>query len=419
MKAKIFVLSASVALELGVMVSAQAQTTQEVDRVRQEALRWDAEFISSQSGEFLEDVYRRLRLQVASGDLTAKLREEFKERFAGIYREHDPYDRIIVRLTGEIPVESRKIQFNNDTLHVDFVIGQPHGKMQLQDLIKDSYDTLRKFFPELQGIGSDDKTGEIVLHIYSKDGNPETIKKLHAIARDILGVPVRIKLHSSKAERFNSVIAGGSLPVIQCTSGFSVRNISTKAKGIITANHCLSGNTVYQGQGSTLAIPFIHQTGLNTPSEDVRWYKPFFWYSNIPIEPKFYGPPLTPVLTVTGSKSQASTQTGDIVCHTGTTTGYSCGVVAETSYMPTFSCGTDFSFLQCANTWILVIPSIQSGGLGCFGGDSGGPVVIGTLAAGILQGGSSKGPTIGSCEYFTYMSIDRINVLNLELMHLF
>jgi len=252
-----------------------------------------------------------------------------------------------------------------------------------------------------------------------KNNDPEAIKILHMIARDILEVPVRIKLLSSKAERFNSVIAGGSLPVIQCTSGFAVRNMSTKAQGIITANHCLGGNTIYQGQGSTFAIPFIYQSGISTPSGDVRWYRPFFWYSNIPIEPKFYGPLLTPVLTVTGKKSQASTQAGNIVCHTGVTTGYSCDVVAETSYMPTFNCGTDFSYLQCTNTWILITPSTQSAGLGCYSGDSGGPVAIGTLAAGILQGGGSYGPAIGSCEYFTYMSIDRINVLNLELMYLF
>jgi len=142
--------------------------TQEIENIKQEVLSKDAEFISSQSGESHEDVYRRLRLQVASGDLTAQLREEFKGRFAGIYREHDPVDRIVVRLTGKTPVERRRLQFNKDVLHVDFVVGQSHSKMQLQNAIKENHEILRRAFPELQGIGSDGRTGEVVLHLYSK-----------------------------------------------------------------------------------------------------------------------------------------------------------------------------------------------------------------------------------------------------------
>jgi len=196
MKSKIFIFSASVALGFGLAVSAKAQDAQEVERVKQEALNQQAEFIARHSGLPYEDVQRQLRLQISRGSLVGDLREEFKERLAGIYAEHYPIDRIVVRLTGDEPVTSRKLQFGDDPLVVDFVVAQAQTLAELLDAIQKNTAILKQCFQRLQGIGPDERTGEVVLDISASDGEPENSEKMHAIAQKILGVPVRINMLS-------------------------------------------------------------------------------------------------------------------------------------------------------------------------------------------------------------------------------
>jgi len=423
MKSKIFAFSASIALGFGLAVSAKAQDAQEVERVKQEALNQQAEFIARHSGLPYEDVQRQLRLQISRGNLVANLEEEFKDRLAGIYAEHYPVDRIVVRLTGDEPVASRKLQFGNDPLTVDFIIAQPYGKLELQNAILNNRDALKNAFPNLQGSGSDERTGEVVLDISTSSRHPEIIEKMHSTAQEIMKVPVRINaLSPGRAQRHaSSIIAGGSLPSIKCTSAFAVQHTSTGTKGIITADHCWPGNTPYIGyDNNNYPIPLLEVNGINTSTEDVRWYKPYPWgFYSYNIDSSVYGVSTNTLIHVTGSKTQAATAIGDRACHRGITTGYSCGTVENKSYMPEWNCGPVLNPLACLDTWVKIVPPsmVSTLGLACSGGDSGGPVLIGTLAVGIFIGGKSYSKSIGGCDYGVYMSTDRVIGLGLDLLY--
>jgi len=202
MKSKIFGAFSSIALGLCLAVSVGAQTAQEVERVKQDALNRDAAFIAKHSGLPYEDVQRQLRLQISSGSLVGDLREEFKDRLAGIYAEHYPVDRIVVRLVGDEPVASRKLQFGNDQLMVDFIVAQTQTLAELLDAIKKNTGTLKQYFQSLQGIGPDERTGKVVLDISAPDGKQENSEEMHVIAQNILGVPVHINmLFSGRVQR--------------------------------------------------------------------------------------------------------------------------------------------------------------------------------------------------------------------------
>jgi len=424
MKSKIFIFSASIALGFGLAVSAKAQDAQEVERVKQEALNQQAEFIAKHSGLPYEDVQRQLRLQNANGGLIAGLRQEFRERMAGIYTEHYPIDRIVVRLTGDEPVASRKLQFGDDPLVVDFVVGQVYTHAELIRAIVEKSDALEKYFPELKGLSPSEKAGEVVMDMRVSEKDTETIEKMRAIAQEILQVPVRINpAPRGRMKLLASIVGGGSLPLIQCTSGFAVRNIMNNTKGIITADHCGPGDTPYVGYGNNVGTVFLHaQGGKKTASEDMRWYKPFSWgfYSHH-VDPSVYGESTDTLIPVTGRKTQAETTLGQWVCHRGITTGYSCGNVDNLNHKPTdYKCGTSSNPVDCLPIWVRVVPPlsvVSVPGLACAGGDSGGPVFSGTLAVGITIAGTSVGNTIGECADLVYMSTDRIIGLGLDLLY--
>jgi len=418
MKSKIFIFSASVALGLGGMACVNAQ---EAGQTLQKSFNRDAEFISHHYGLPLEDVQRQLRLQNSRGNLVENLREEFKERLAGIYIEHYPVDRIVVRLTGNLQIPGRELKIGDDNLRIDFAHGQEHSTAVLESAINNNWDKLRRLFQELQGAGTDDRTGEVVLHIHVPDTGIKKTDEMRSLAQEILKVPVRINAVPGKVENFFSVVAGGSLPTIACTSGFAVRNKSSNnLKGIITADHCPAGDSIYLDHENGFPIPLLAVNGINNSSMDVRWYRPYAGFFTINTYPEIYISQEMETIPVTGSKTRANTGIGDRVCHRGVTTGYSCGDVAEINHKPNlpYKCGPQFNKVECSDTWVSVVPpSLATTGLACAGGDSGGPVFSDTIAMGILKGGISNGTSIGACTYFFYMSVDYIDLLNVELIY--
>jgi hypothetical protein len=85
---------------------------------------------------------------------------------------------------------------------------------------------------------------------------------------------------------------------------------------------------------------------------------------------------------------------GDIVCHRGETTGYSCAEVEYVDFAP----AGDLCGGACLPTWVAVK------GPRCKGGDSGAPVFLGTKAFGIVKGGNYLPD--GTCRFYYYMSTD-------------
>jgi len=367
-----------------------------------------------------EESLRRLKLQAAAGkNLVTQLKGEFQERFAGSYIEHDPIDRMVVRLKGDVEVADRRLEVDGDVLLVEFVTGQAYTKTELEDILSKNREELFNQISKIQGSFVDEKTGGIVLIVFIREGDISEIERMETIAKNILGVSVMIHRVPVEFTDFASVRGGGNLSGLssmssKCTSGFSIKNTANSIKGLLTAGHCSDGDKVYfDGNGNTALLK--QQQSINSLTADVMWYKSAFSYPpNIgaQIEPKFYAKSTTTPTILTGKRTRTSLQKGEPVCHRGRTTGYSCGVIAS----------TNFGLASCNDSsckkWIVVFPSKNTEqGFACAGGDSGGPLFIASEAVGIMKGGYTQGSSIGECVGAVYMSTDEISVLGLELLY--
>jgi hypothetical protein len=239
-------------------------------------------------------------------------------------------------------------------------------------------------------MGLDARTGELVLLVRAADAETIGLETIEERAEALTGVPVRVEI----ADPAKNLVRGGSRIVginpadgrrYACTTGFVVSNGSRT--GVVTAAHCPDAVS-YQEEGD-MAVPlaFVGQWGARY--QDVQVHE-----STRAAEPLFYADRRAGALrAVTGSRSRQSTRAGDAVCHWGESSGYSCSEVELTDYAPPGDlCGG-----PCEPVWVTVK------GPNCRSGDSGGPVFSGTIAYGILKGGSG---ITGRCNFYYYMSTD-------------
>jgi len=167
----------------------------------QEGLEKDAQTIADIYHIPYEDALRRLKLQAAASDkLVVQLKEEFKERFAGVYIEHTPVDRLVVRLKGDANIADRKLDVDGDVLLIKFIAGQSYTKVQLQEALAKNRNELKKSIEDLQGMYTDDRTGEVVLDVYMEKNDPVKINEMRHFSENILKVPVRVDRMSSRIE---------------------------------------------------------------------------------------------------------------------------------------------------------------------------------------------------------------------------
>jgi len=410
MQLKFLSLSLSGLLVFSGMVFANGRTAEEHHAA---ALAKDAETISRMYRISPSDALRRLKLQEAASErLVGQIKAEFKDRFAGSYIEHDPVDRMVVRLKGNEEVANRKLEVGGDVLLVEFITGQGHTRAELQEILNKNIPKLRESIEGMQGAFVDERTGEIVLDVYMKEIDDMEIERLKEIAREILKVSVRISILPAKMT-LDSVVRGGGFLSSGCTTGFVVKKTGPSIRGVISAAHCPSGNVVYSDWIEN-GVLLVQQESAHTASEDVKWYKPMSFYPWATyMEPEFYADSMWYPRVLTGKQTWMNTQPGQNVCHRGNATGYSCGEVDSVAFNE-LPCGE----AVCAATWISVIPTQNSEvGLACYGGDSGGPWFIGSKAVGTHIASAHTGAGIGECTKAAYMSIDRINVLGLELVY--
>jgi len=411
MQLKFLSLSLSGLLVFSGMVFADGRTAEEHHAA---ALDKDAETISRMYRISPADARRRLKLQEAASErLVGQIKTEFKDRFAGSYIEHDPIDRMVVRLKGDEQVANRELEVGGDVLLVEFITGQSHTRAELQEILNKNTPRLKEAIEGLDGTFVDEKTGKVVLVVYMKETDEAKIERSKEIGEEILGVSVRISITPAQFKETLGTVRGGGFLSSGCTSGFVVKKIDTSIRGVITAGHCPSGSTVYSDwiENGTL---LMQQESVYTPSEDVKWYKAMSFYPwSTYMEPTFYADSMWYTRTLTGKQTWMNTQPGQNICQRGKTTGYSCGTVESVAFKHV-QCGVP----TCAATWISVIPNQDvEPRLACYGGDSGGPWFIGSKAVGITKGSNSIGMGIGECIRVAFMSIDRINVLGVELVY--
>ncbi|HEV2866797.1 MAG TPA: hypothetical protein VGX37_09790 [Allosphingosinicella sp.] len=356
-----------------------------------ESLAEDAADYARRHGVALAEALRRLRAQQDSVAATDLIRRTYADRLAGMSIEHEPEWRIVVLLTGSEPVRDRFISAGGRAVPVVFRTGAAATRAALVQAIATHRAAIAAMLPGLQGIGADERTGELVLHVRGE--HPDPSGEVEAAIAALAGVPVRIRPLDARNEDAG-VEGGARVAGVEplsggrqyCTTGFVVTDGARS--GVVTAAHCPDDLTYYDPEdGRQVALSFVG--GWGARYQDVQVH-----VSDVPLRPLFFAASdKSRLRTLTAGRARDSIRAGETVCHRGETTGYSCAEVELVDYAP----AGDLCGGPCDPVWVTVA------GPACRGGDSGGPVFTGTTAFGIFKGSSRHGD---ACRFYFFMSTD-------------
>ena len=265
---------------------------------------------------------------------------------------------------------------------------------QIVAAIKAHQAEIRAALPRPPAMGADPRTGELVVMTYG--ALPADVDALTEHFSRMTGVPVRMV--SLAAPPRNLSLDGGARVEgvtdgrrYACTTGFVVTDGARR--GIVTAAHCPDTLNYIGADRQKVPLEFLGQWGWGF--QDVQLHGGPAEPLGRQLRPLFFSDTAKRLVRpVTGARSRASTRAGDFVCHRGESTGYSCSEVQMTDFAP----AGDLCGGACLPTWVTVA------GPTCKGGDSGSPVFAGTVALGIVKGGSYRAD--GSCIFYFYMSTD-------------
>ena len=359
-----------------------------------EAIAQDAAAVADRFAVPADEMARQLRMQEASVAATDALAARFAGRLAGIAIEHRPALRIDVLLTGDEPVADQMLAIEGDTVPVTFRTGAPATRTELVQAITAYQATIRASLVGPPGMGVDQRSGELVVIVFPVDVAREGVGPLRDRLAALTHVPVRLRVVDQPALDLSGVEGGarlvGGVPGdahrYLCTAGFVVGDGVRTA--LTTAAHCPDTLGARDADGREQTLPFVGQWGWGNQDVQVN-------ASPDPLPPAFFADTARTVSRpVAGARGRAGMRAGDIVCHRGERTGYSCSAVELTDFAP----AGDLCGGACLPTWTTVT------GPACGGGDSGGPVFVATTAYGILKGGSYRRD--GSCAFYFYMSTD-------------
>lgn len=340
----------------------------------------------------LAQALRELEMQEASVPLTDQLAAQWRSRLAGILIDHKPRWRIIVVLTGDEPVPSQNVTIAGYSAQIDFRTGADATRDQILAAIDAHGDAIRAAFRHPPGMGVDARHGKLALITRTEDlDNNNEIATAHRLEK-ITGVSTRV-LTWAESDRDLSVEGGGRIigsdpgdpKKYVCTTGFVVTN--GRQTGVTTAAHCPDDMAFIDRDKTSEPLSFIGAWGARY--QDVQIHA-----STQPLEPILRADDPDRPRPMTSWRNRTSTRVGDFVCHRGERTDYSCSVVEYVDYAPP----GDLCAGPCPAAWVAVK------GPKCKGGDSGGPVFLGTIAFGTTKGASYTAD--GTCRLYFYMSTD-------------
>lgn len=137
------------------------------DDAEARALAADAAELAKSLGVAPAEAARRLRAQAVLGDHLAKLREVHRDRLAGVYYQHEPDFRAVVRLKGDAPVKPHPLNRSPvEGAPIEFRTGAPLTLGELHAARDRHVDALRAI-PGLQGYGTDERLGTIALSVHA------------------------------------------------------------------------------------------------------------------------------------------------------------------------------------------------------------------------------------------------------------
>lgn len=139
-----------------------------------------------------QEAAKRINLQQGSQQQITELVEKYSDRLAGAYWEDEPELRFVIRLKGSAPIPVAGISTAFGDVPVIVKTGAPKTIDELWKIIKAHQQSLYKNIPGLQGVFVDERTGEIVLHVYTDSADKSSYSREIASLKKILQTPVRI-----------------------------------------------------------------------------------------------------------------------------------------------------------------------------------------------------------------------------------
>ena len=356
-----------------------------------EALRADAAEYARMFHVEPSEALRRLQAQEASVALVDGLAETYRDRLAGVLIEHQPAYRIVITVTGA-PTADTAIADGPFGVPIVLRTGALATRAETLDAIEKHQADIRAALRSPPGMGVDPRTGALMVLIRPDDldsvsDEAATASRLEAIA----GIPVEVRTGGDFDSNL-SVDGGGRLVGTDpgdehhflCTAGFVVTDGNQTA--LSTAAHCPDLLSFIDHDKSATPLTMIGAWGARY--QDVQIHT-----AGVPLPPLFHADDDSRARMVTSWRNRTSTRAGDLVCHRGQRSGYSCAIVQLVDYAPP----GDLCAGPCPATWVAV------SGPKCEHGDSGGPVFLGSIAFGLMKAESSEN---GRCDLYYYMSTD-------------
>ena len=318
-----------------------------------EVLLQDAASYADQQSIKLGEAVRRLQLQREIGDLDAALSKEEQVTFAGLWIEHEPEYRVIVRFTDHFDEERLRARVAGTALE-GLVEMRPAAVSLLQ--LGERRATVHQLVRQLRfAVDTDINVRENRVEIYSD--RPQALHAALVAARATL--PERVEIVPVAGLSQPAVLRGGESGST-CTGGFTVRGYNAEL-GISTAAHC--DNTQYF-QGVSLPFRSQDQEG----NQDVQWHSAC---KLLDVSNEFNSGIGNRACIGTRHRDQQAI--GSFVCKWGMTSGRTCGFIQSKNI-------SLWWVTNSASTFVRVDGAVT------LPGDSGGPWFVEDIAYGITSG---------------------------------
>lgn len=317
-----------------------------------EALLQDAASYADQHRVGLDEAVRRLQLQREVGELDAALSQGERDTFAGLWIEHKPEYKVIVRFTDQSSEERLKSRVAGTSLE-GLVEMRPAALSLVQ--LGERRAAARQLIRQLRfAVDTDINVRENRAEIHSD--RPQQLRAALAAARARL--PERVEIIPVTGLSEPAVLRGGEHGST-CTGGFTVRGTNSE-NGISTAAHC--GNS-QSFQGVSLPFRSEDQEG----NQDVQWHSA----CALTVSNEFNSG--IGFRACVGTQHRDQQAIGSYICKYGMTAGRYCGYIQSKNISLWWVTNSAATFVR--GDGVVTLP-----------GDSGGPWFVEDIAYGITSG---------------------------------
>lgn len=341
----------------------------------------------------------RISAMVEAREAQTFFRENFPDTFGGLYIQHAPEFKVVVKFIRNSEPTLR-LATSNPTFVSETSSATLDELLDLQSSISASL--LSQGERHMSGLDLKDSA----VDVFVRSGASRTATRfLATFDRSLIRLHETSGFIETTAKLRVGLDGGQTLRSADggfCTSGFNVRQGTTR--GITTAGHC--ENTL-----SRSGLPIVFMGEANKGSHDFQWHLPPE-STTVLYEPTHYVQALSQLRSISRVKSHSQMVVGDFICKFGNETYETCGVIADLNSNSIYE----------GEIGVYVRATSPEGRLMTDYGDSGGAVyglwdLTNTrwdTAYGLVHGRGAEG-TIYERDLF-FMPTDRLSELGLEIL---